>query len=158
MVCQDEMISVWKVPGGVPAGDVRSLTQTSNKLIQYMFYCTDRKWEYYLWCPTFYFTLNSQPVLNELHFFSANVSYLPPAEIFEPCSHPGSPSYGTPSSKKLHFQAGETLNYSCQTGHQLLGEPVLHCVPGHPSLWSGLPPVCQGEKLLTIWSIQILML
>ncbi|KAI3354684.1 hypothetical protein L3Q82_019174 [Scortum barcoo] len=66
-------------------------------------------------------------------------------ETFEPCSHPGTPNYGIPSSNKLHFQAGETLHYSCLTGHQLLGEPVLHCVPGHPSQWSGLPPVCKAH-------------
>ncbi|XP_042269666.1 seizure protein 6 isoform X3 [Thunnus maccoyii] len=66
-------------------------------------------------------------------------------ETFEPCSHPGTPTYGIPSSNKLHFQAGETLHYSCLTGHQLLGEPVLHCVPGHPSQWSGLPPVCKAH-------------
>ncbi|TNN62619.1 Seizure protein 6 [Liparis tanakae] len=41
-------------------------------------------------------------------------------EMFEPCSHPGTPTYGIPSSNKLHFQAGETLHYSCLTGHQLL--------------------------------------
>lgn len=70
-----------------------------------------------------------------------------PAETFEPCSHPGTPNYGIPSSNKLHFQAGETLLYSCLPGHELLGEPVLRCVPGHPSQWSGLPPVCKGEKL-----------
>nr|XP_046244071.1 seizure protein 6 [Scatophagus argus] len=66
-------------------------------------------------------------------------------ETFEPCSHPGTPTYGIPSSNKLHFQAGETLHYSCLTGHQLLGEHVLHCVPGHPSQWSGLPPVCKAH-------------
>ncbi|KAM7399863.1 hypothetical protein PAMP_019104 [Pampus punctatissimus] len=68
-------------------------------------------------------------------------------ETFEPCSHPGTPTYGIPSSNKPHFQAGETLHYSCLTGHQLLGEPVLHCVPGHPSQWSGLPPVCKGSAV-----------
>lgn len=73
--------------------------------------------------------------------------FLTLAETFEPCSHPGTPTYGIPSSNKLHFQAGETLHYSCLTGHQLLGEPVLHCVPGHPSQWSGLPPVCKGKEL-----------
>ncbi|XP_013878344.1 seizure protein 6 homolog, partial [Austrofundulus limnaeus] len=80
------------------------------------------------------------------------------SETFEPCSHPGTPSYGTPSSKKIHFQAGETLNYSCQTGHQLLGEPVLHCVPGHPSLWSGLPPVCQVSSAdLRMEGVQVVL-
>ncbi|XP_068441686.1 seizure protein 6 isoform X2 [Clinocottus analis] len=67
-------------------------------------------------------------------------------ETFEPCGHPGTPTYGIPSSNKLHFQAGDSLHYSCLTGHQLLGEPVLHCVPGHPSQWSGLPPVCKAHS------------
>ncbi|KAK2847512.1 hypothetical protein Q5P01_010511 [Channa striata] len=66
-------------------------------------------------------------------------------QTFEPCSHPGTPTYGIPSSNKLHFKVGETLHYSCLAGHQLLGEPILHCVPGHPSQWSGLPPVCQAH-------------
>ncbi|XP_031694498.1 seizure protein 6 homolog isoform X1 [Anarrhichthys ocellatus] len=72
-------------------------------------------------------------------------SPLTQAEMFEPCGHPGTPTYGIPSSNKLHFQAGETLHYSCLTGHLLLGEPFLHCVPGHPSQWSGLPPVCKAH-------------
>uniref|UniRef100_A0A3B4V964 Seizure related 6 homolog n=1 Tax=Seriola dumerili TaxID=41447 RepID=A0A3B4V964_SERDU len=55
-------------------------------------------------------------------------------------------------SNQLHFQPGDTLHYSCMTGHQLLGEPVLHCVPGHPSQWSGLPPVCKGKELQTFLS------
>lgn len=75
------------------------------------------------------------------------IIFLITEETFEPCSHPGTPKYGIPSSTKLHFQAGETLLYSCVSGHQLLGEPVLHCVPGHPSQWNGLPPVCKGEEL-----------
>uniref|UniRef100_A0A668AP43 Seizure related 6 homolog n=1 Tax=Myripristis murdjan TaxID=586833 RepID=A0A668AP43_9TELE len=68
-------------------------------------------------------------------------------ETFEPCIHPGTPTYGIPSSNKLLFQVGETLHYSCLAGHMLLGEPVLHCVPGHPTQWSSLPPVCRGEEL-----------
>lgn len=66
-------------------------------------------------------------------------------ETFETCPHPGTPTFGVPSSNQPHFQPGETLQYSCLKGHQLLGEPVLHCVPGHPSQWSGLPPVCKGH-------------
>ncbi|XP_077954991.1 seizure protein 6 homolog isoform X9 [Gasterosteus aculeatus] len=67
------------------------------------------------------------------------------AEMYKPCGHPGTPTYGIPSSNKLHFQAGETLHYTCLTGHQLLGESILNCVPGHPSQWSGLPPVCKAH-------------
>ncbi|XP_028321319.1 seizure protein 6 homolog isoform X2 [Gouania willdenowi] len=65
------------------------------------------------------------------------------SETFGVCNHPGTPTYGKPSSHKLHFQAGESLFYSCLDGHQLLGKPVLRCIPGHPSQWSGLPPVCK---------------
>lgn len=66
-------------------------------------------------------------------------------EAYEPCSHPGTPIYGVPSSDKGIFKAGENLHYSCLVGHMLLGEPVLRCVPGHPSQWSGLPPVCKSQ-------------
>ncbi|KAK0135117.1 Seizure protein 6 [Merluccius polli] len=66
-------------------------------------------------------------------------------EAYEPCSHPGTPIYGVPSSDKGLFKAGESLHYSCLVGHMLLGEPVLRCVPGHPSQWSGLPPVCKSQ-------------
>ncbi|XP_068601887.1 seizure protein 6 homolog [Brachionichthys hirsutus] len=65
-------------------------------------------------------------------------------ETFEPCTHPGTPTYGIPSSSEPHFQSGATLQYSCLAGHQLLGEPALRCIPGHPSQWSGLPPVCKA--------------
>ncbi|KAM9801205.1 seizure protein 6 homolog [Neosynchiropus ocellatus] len=67
-------------------------------------------------------------------------------ELFEPCTHPGTPVDSVSSSGKVHFQAGETIRYSCRGGHQLLGEPVLRCVPGHPSQWSGLPPVCEAAR------------
>ncbi|XP_059930836.1 seizure protein 6 homolog isoform X2 [Gadus macrocephalus] len=66
-------------------------------------------------------------------------------EAYEPCSHPGTPIYGVPSSDKGLFKAGESLQYSCLVGHMLLGEPALRCVPGHPSQWSGLPPVCKSQ-------------
>uniref|UniRef100_A0A4W5NZ10 Seizure related 6 homolog n=1 Tax=Hucho hucho TaxID=62062 RepID=A0A4W5NZ10_9TELE len=63
---------------------------------------------------------------------------------YEPCRNPGTPSYSTQISEKPLYQAGETLRFSCLRGHELLGEPVLRCVPGHPSQWSSLPPVCRG--------------
>uniref|UniRef100_H3CCX3 Seizure related 6 homolog n=1 Tax=Tetraodon nigroviridis TaxID=99883 RepID=H3CCX3_TETNG len=70
-------------------------------------------------------------------------------EAWEPCGHPGTPTYGIPSSTRLRFQPGESLRYSCLPGHQLLGEPLLRCVPGHPSRWSGLPPVCKANPAQT---------
>uniref|UniRef100_A0A672FI37 Seizure related 6 homolog b n=1 Tax=Salarias fasciatus TaxID=181472 RepID=A0A672FI37_SALFA len=74
-------------------------------------------------------------------------SCLRTSESFEACRHPGAPPYGTPSSHKQHFQAGESLRYSCSPGHRLLGDPKLYCIPGHPSQWSGLPPVCSSRPL-----------
>lgn len=64
-------------------------------------------------------------------------------EIIEACSHPGTPNYGISSSSKRHFQAGETLHYSCSPGHLLVGDAELQCIPGHPSQWSTLLPVCK---------------
>ncbi|XP_010868993.4 seizure protein 6 homolog isoform X2 [Esox lucius] len=67
-------------------------------------------------------------------------------ETFEPCRNPGTPYYSTLNSDKPLYQAGETLRFSCLKGHELLGEPVLRCVPGHPSQWSSLPPVCRASS------------
>uniref|UniRef100_A0A3B5AC53 Seizure related 6 homolog n=1 Tax=Stegastes partitus TaxID=144197 RepID=A0A3B5AC53_9TELE len=92
------------------------------------------------------FTLSGNSLLTYFYSgFGTNIShhFLSLEELLIIRNHPGTPNYGIPSSNKLHFQAGETLHYSCLTGHQLLGDPVLHCVPGHPSQWSGLPPVCK---------------
>uniref|UniRef100_A0A8C7D7Z2 Seizure related 6 homolog n=1 Tax=Oncorhynchus kisutch TaxID=8019 RepID=A0A8C7D7Z2_ONCKI len=66
---------------------------------------------------------------------------------YEPCRNPGTPSYSTQISEKPLYQAGETLRFSCLRGHELLGEPVLRCVPGHPSQWSSLPPVCRAQAV-----------
>ncbi|CAB1349111.1 unnamed protein product, partial [Coregonus sp. 'balchen'] len=65
---------------------------------------------------------------------------------YEPCRNPGTPSYSTQISEKPLYQAGEMLRFSCLRGHELLGEPVLRCVPGHPSQWSSLPPVCRASS------------
>ncbi|CDQ82396.1 unnamed protein product [Oncorhynchus mykiss] len=66
---------------------------------------------------------------------------------YEACRNPGTPSYSTQISEKPLYQAGETLRFSCLRGHELLGEPVLRCVPGHPSQWSSLPPVCRASSM-----------
>ncbi|KAL0973324.1 hypothetical protein UPYG_G00201950 [Umbra pygmaea] len=67
-------------------------------------------------------------------------------ESYEPCRNPGTPYYSTQNSDKPLYQAGETLRFSCLRGHELLGEPILRCVPGHPSQWSSLPPVCRASS------------
>ncbi|KAL0994186.1 hypothetical protein UPYG_G00118890 [Umbra pygmaea] len=64
-------------------------------------------------------------------------------ELYEPCRNPGAPSTSVQSSEKAFYQAGETLSFSCRSGYELQGEPTIRCVPGHPSLWSGVPPACK---------------
>ncbi|CDQ82251.1 unnamed protein product [Oncorhynchus mykiss] len=76
-----------------------------------------------------------------------NIGYRLVSVTYEPCRNPGNPSYSTQISEKPLYQAGETLRFSCLRGHELLGEPVLRCVPGHPSQWSSLPPVCGASSM-----------
>ncbi|KFW86465.1 Seizure protein 6, partial [Manacus vitellinus] len=42
--------------------------------------------------------------------------------------------------------AGATLHFSCTAGRALLGEGSLRCLPGHPSRWSGPPPICKAAS------------
>ncbi|KAM8797289.1 seizure protein 6 homolog [Eudromia elegans] len=65
-------------------------------------------------------------------------------ETFEPCHNPGAPAHGTQSPEKRLYPAGAALRFSCAAGHVLLGEGSLRCLPGHPSRWSGSPPVCKA--------------
>ncbi|XP_061461502.1 seizure protein 6 homolog [Rhineura floridana] len=65
-------------------------------------------------------------------------------EVYEPCHNPGSPDHGVQSPEKKLYQAGATLRFSCAKGHVLLGDATLRCVPGHPSQWSGSPPLCKA--------------
>ncbi|XP_035391793.1 seizure protein 6 isoform X2 [Electrophorus electricus] len=66
-------------------------------------------------------------------------------ERYEPCSNPGAPSAAVQSAEKAFFQAGETLTFACRPGYQLHGEATIRCLPGHPSQWSTLPPVCRAS-------------
>ncbi|XP_016296044.1 seizure protein 6-like isoform X3 [Sinocyclocheilus anshuiensis] len=68
-------------------------------------------------------------------------------ERYEPCSNPGANSTAIQSSEKAFFQAGETLSFTCRTGYALQGEPTIHCLPGHPSQWSGAPPMCRASSI-----------
>ncbi|XP_056127247.1 seizure protein 6 isoform X1 [Rhinichthys klamathensis goyatoka] len=67
-------------------------------------------------------------------------------ERYEPCSNPGAPSTAIQSSEKAFFQAGETLSFTCRSGYVLQGEATIHCIPGHPSQWSGAPPMCRASS------------
>ncbi|KAI7800562.1 putative seizure protein 6-like protein [Triplophysa rosa] len=70
------------------------------------------------------------------------------SDSYEPCRNPGTPAYSIQSSEKHMYQAGETVRFSCLNGYQLQGEPVLRCVPGHPSKWSHPPPLCKALPFL----------
>uniref|UniRef100_A0A671SCD7 Seizure protein 6-like n=1 Tax=Sinocyclocheilus anshuiensis TaxID=1608454 RepID=A0A671SCD7_9TELE len=65
---------------------------------------------------------------------------------FRITANPGAPSTAIQSSEKAFFQAGETLSFTCRAGYVLQGEPTIHCLPGHPSQWSGAPPMCRGTN------------
>ncbi|XP_051535423.1 seizure protein 6 homolog isoform X2 [Myxocyprinus asiaticus] len=65
-------------------------------------------------------------------------------DTLELCRNPGTPAYSIQSSEKHVYQAGETLRFSCLSGYELQGEPVLSCIPGHPSKWSHSPPLCKA--------------
>uniref|UniRef100_A0A8V1ANB9 Seizure related 6 homolog n=1 Tax=Gallus gallus TaxID=9031 RepID=A0A8V1ANB9_CHICK len=68
----------------------------------------------------------------------------PPA--YEPCHNPGVPAGGRQSPERRLYPAGSTLRFSCTAGRALLGEGNLRCLPGHPSRWSGSPPICKAAS------------
>lgn len=75
----------------------------------------------------------------------------PAAETYEPCHNPGVPAGGRQSPERRLYPAGTTLHFSCTAGRVLLGEGSLRCLPGHPSRWSGSPPICKaGERTLPL--------
>uniref|UniRef100_A0A493TMR8 Seizure related 6 homolog n=1 Tax=Anas platyrhynchos platyrhynchos TaxID=8840 RepID=A0A493TMR8_ANAPP len=65
-------------------------------------------------------------------------------EAYEPCHNPGVPAGGRQSPERRLYPAGATLRFSCASGRALLGEGSLRCLPGHPSRWSGSPPICKA--------------
>ncbi|XP_056591707.1 seizure protein 6 homolog isoform X2 [Triplophysa dalaica] len=67
-------------------------------------------------------------------------------ERYEPCSNPGAPSTAIQSTEKAFFQTGETLSFTCRKGYELQGESTIHCLPGHPSQWSSMPPMCRASS------------
>ncbi|XP_059685244.1 seizure protein 6 homolog [Gavia stellata] len=67
-------------------------------------------------------------------------------ETYEPCHNPGVPAGGRQSPERRLYPAGATLHFSCAAGQALLGEGSLRCLPGHPSRWSGSPPICKAAS------------
>ncbi|XP_042298335.1 seizure protein 6 homolog isoform X1 [Sceloporus undulatus] len=67
-------------------------------------------------------------------------------EVYGPCHNPGNPDHGSQNPEKRVYQAGATVRFSCAKGYMLLGDTSLRCVPGHPSQWSGSPPICKATS------------
>ncbi|XP_062362919.1 seizure protein 6 homolog isoform X1 [Cinclus cinclus] len=67
-------------------------------------------------------------------------------ETYEPCHNPGVPAGGRQNPERRLYPAGATLHFSCTAGRALLGEGSLRCLPGHPSRWSGSPPICKAAS------------
>ncbi|NWI02934.1 SEZ6 protein, partial [Tichodroma muraria] len=67
-------------------------------------------------------------------------------ETYEPCHNPGVPAGGRQNPERRLYPAGATLHFSCTAGRALLGESSLRCLPGHPSRWSGSPPICKAAS------------
>lgn len=88
-------------------------------------------------------------ILRDFFILRCDSVFVYPADSYEPCRNPGTPAYSIQSSEKHVYQAGETVRFSCLNGYQLQGEPVLRCVPGHPSKWSHPPPLCKGRVRAT---------
>ncbi|XP_039211119.1 seizure protein 6 homolog isoform X2 [Crotalus tigris] len=64
-------------------------------------------------------------------------------EVYEPCRNPGGPEHSTQHPEKRLYQTGASLRFTCAAGYLLLGNAVVRCLPGHPSHWSGPPPLCK---------------
>ncbi|KAM6338119.1 seizure protein 6 homolog [Alca torda] len=73
-------------------------------------------------------------------------------ETYEPCHNPGVPAGGRQSPERRLYPAGATLHFSCAAGRALLGEGSLRCLPGHPSRWSGSPPICKEASYNEFYS------
>ncbi|XP_063197927.1 seizure protein 6 homolog isoform X2 [Chroicocephalus ridibundus] len=73
-------------------------------------------------------------------------------ETYEPCHNPGVPAGGRQSPERRLYPAGATLRFSCTAGRALLGEGSLRCLPGHPSRWSGSPPICKEASYNEFYS------
>ncbi|OCT94025.1 hypothetical protein XELAEV_18011688mg [Xenopus laevis] len=65
-------------------------------------------------------------------------------EKYEPCANPGTLENGHQEPEKRMYQPGEAIRFTCITGHTLMGEQSIKCVPGHPSVWSSPPPICKA--------------
>ena len=59
------------------------------------------------------------------------------------CPNLYDPDHGSVSANGLSI--GHTANYSCNDGHELVGDATITCQTG--GVWSSKPPVCIGKML-----------
>ncbi|KAM9456526.1 seizure 6-like protein [Clarias gariepinus] len=60
------------------------------------------------------------------------------------CENPGLPDNGYQILSKRLYLPGESLNFMCYQGYELIGEITIKCILGNPSFWSGPLPMCRA--------------
>ena len=73
-----------------------------------------------------------------LHFFS-RTGYVPKCKAIS-CPSPLPPLNGKVMDNG-HYLVGNTVQYSCNEGFVLIGEPIIRCTES--GLWSHAPPFCK---------------
>lgn len=68
-----------------------------------------------------------------------------PVEESVSCENPGLPDNGYQILSKRLYLPGESLNFMCYQGYELIGEITIKCILGNPSFWSGPIPMCRGK-------------
>ncbi|XP_034168387.1 seizure 6-like protein isoform X3 [Pangasianodon hypophthalmus] len=61
------------------------------------------------------------------------------------CENPGLPDNGYQILSKQLYLPGESLNFMCYQGYELIGEITIKCILGNPSFWSGPLPMCRAN-------------
>ncbi|KAI5099778.1 seizure 6-like protein isoform X2, partial [Silurus meridionalis] len=61
------------------------------------------------------------------------------------CENPGLPDNGYQVLSKRFYLPGESLNFMCYQGYELIGEITIKCILGNPSFWSGPLPMCRAN-------------
>lgn len=97
--------------------------------------------------------------LNQLSFWSCKLSLgkkiviISKKKIFfsvRTCPILAAPVYGGSSGTCSPGQVGQTCNFFCNAGYQLVGQSVLVC--GNDGRWSGNPPYCTGIVKKFLWN------
>lgn len=106
----------------------------------------------HLTCHTVSVSFNNSVIKIQLGFTSFfqmfcldHVLSLYPVEESVSCENPGVPDNGYQILSKRLYLPGESLNFMCYQGYDLIGEITIKCILGNPSFWSGPLPMCKGK-------------